>query len=287
MFSFKRHYPRLIVLASALLFVVSAPVDHARADDRVERLARQMLRADDDRVRLSAAINLARTGDPRAVRYFARALRDSDESVRGVAATALGRLTDEDSAMDRRRSVVRVLRPVAQDDPEEFVRDRAERSIRRIRSLPEPAADEPDVYVDVGAMSDNTGGGGDLRQVLRDTVSDAVDSGHGAMGSAWPGGNPSASDLEDAGARAFHVDGTITSLTTRDAGRGAQVACEVSMVIATYPEKSMFGFLDGGGQVQAGSSDAQVERAQRDCVVAVAENLVSSRVIPTIEQRAQ
>ncbi len=279
-----RHLRISAVTVVMLFFALVLSADRARADDRVERLARQMLRADDNKVRLSAALNLARAGDARAVPAFARALRDNDDSVRGVAATALGRLVDEDTSRDHRQRVVRALRPVARGDSEDFVRERARNAIRSIRRLPDPPADHPDVYVDVGSISDESGDGGHLRDAMRGRIRSALD-GESALGTSWPGGNPSASDLEENGAQAFHVDGTITSLTTNQSGRNTEIACEVSMLIATYPQKSMFGFLDGSARVQTGSSDSQVERGKRDCVVAVADNLVSSRVVPTLEGR--
>ena len=38
----------------------------------------------------------------------------------------------------------------------------------------------------------------------------------------------------------------------RDHGRRRHVSCKVSMLLATYPDKSMFGFLKGGAQVEGG-----------------------------------
>ena len=272
----------LVFWPLVLLLVVAPP--QADANDRVDRLARQMLSASDDKIRLSAALNLARTGEARAIPAFVRALRDSDESVRGVAATALGRLVSADTPMDHRRRVLAALRRAGQNDPEAFVRQRAQQAFRAVRALPEPAGDMPTVYIDVGPMSDEAGGGGEVRDSMRQTIRGAIDR-RGEMGTAWPGGNPSRDQLRQNGAQAFHVDGTLTELTTDTSGRNAVISCKVSMLIATYPEKSMFGFLNGGATVQTGSSSAQIRRGRRDCVVAVVENLVASRVIPTIEDR--
>ena len=271
-----------------LLLVLVIPAERAYADDRVDRLARQMLRASDDRVRLSAAVNLARTGNPRAIPAFVRALRDDDESVRGVAATALGRLVDEDSSADVRQRVLAALRRVGQDQREEsFVRQRARASFQAIRALPDPRTGRPGVYVDVGPMSDESRRSSRMRAAMRETVRSAIDGAGGEIATAWPGGDPSRAELRENGAQAFHVDGTLTELTTERRGRNTVISCKVSMLIATYPEKSMFGFLNGGANVQTGSSSSQVERGERDCVLAVLENLVSSRVIPTIEDRTR
>ena len=269
-----------------LLLLVISP-EPAQASDRVDRLARQMLQAGDDRLRLSAAVNLARTGEARAVPAFVRALGDDDESVRGVAATALGRLVGAESSAQVRQRSLAALRRVGQNDAEAFVRERARASFRAIRSLPDPPMDRPSVYVDVGPMSDDSHAGGQFREAMRSTIRSAIDGAAGGMATGWPGANPSRAELEQNGAQGFHVDGTLIELTTDSSGRNTVISCKVSMLIATYPEKSMFGFLNGGAAVQTGSSARQIERGQRDCVLAVLENLVSSRVIPTIQDRVR
>ena len=59
------------------------------------------------------------------------------------------------------------------------------------------------------------------------------------------------------------------------------------MILASYPERSMFGFLNGGAMVQAGSSSRDIEFAKEDCVSAVVESLVGTKIIPTINTRAK
>ena len=80
-------------------------------------------------------------------------------------------------------------------------------------------------------------------------------------------------------------DGTLTTLETRRTGSLAEVSCNVSMVIASFPEKSMFGFLKGGAAVQTGASDRAIDEAKADCVGAVLEDLVARQVVPTIQGR--
>ena len=64
------------------------------------------------------------------------------------------------------------------------------------------------------------------------------------------------------------------------------MACKLSMLLATYPEKSMFAFLDGGAKVQATSSARDIGFAKEDCVNAVVEDLVKKKIIPTIKMKA-
>ena len=57
------------------------------------------------------------------------------------------------------------------------------------------------------------------------------------------------------------------------------------MLIATFPDKSMFAFLNGGASVQATSSPSEITFATEDCVTAVMEDLIAKKVVPTIKTR--
>jgi hypothetical protein len=58
------------------------------------------------------------------------------------------------------------------------------------------------------------------------------------------------------------------------------------MLIASFPDKSMFGFLNGGATVQASADPSDVAEAKNDCVDAVVEDLVTKKVVPTIKTKA-
>ena len=77
----------------------------------------------------------------------------------------------------------------------------------------------------------------------------------------------------------------MTALSVTKAPPG--VTCQVSLLLATYPQKSMFAFLKGGAEVEAGStSDGALAEATADCVGAVLDDLVGSKLVPTIRSRA-
>ena len=87
------------------------------------------------------------------------------------------------------------------------------------------------------------------------------------------------------GVTGFYVDGTLSTVTVKRTGTTARVACKVSMLLATYPGKSMFGFLKGGATVLSGIRVKDIAVAKEDCVVAVVEDLIKKKVIPNINQR--
>jgi hypothetical protein len=273
--------------ASVLTLLLLLP-GQAHAD-RVKQLIHQMTTNDDYKVRLSAALNLAKLEDPRSVPAFIQALGDSDHTVRGVAARSLGRLVDRRTRPELRDRAIAELRRVAANDSNNFVRRQAQKSFEELRQLEGGAAPAPGgVFIDLGGMSANAGDKAKMRRLMRTTTEKTFAKRASGMVTAWPGGRaPTKQELDSSKTHAFHVDGTLTELTRTAQGSSTIVACKVSMLIATYPEKSMFGFLDGGARVQAGSSDRDIAFAEEDCVVAVVEDLVTKRIIPTIQTRAQ
>jgi hypothetical protein len=58
------------------------------------------------------------------------------------------------------------------------------------------------------------------------------------------------------------------------------------MLLAEFPSKSVFGFLNGGAKVQASSSPSDIALAREDCVAAVVEDLIAKKIIPTIKTKA-
>jgi hypothetical protein len=59
------------------------------------------------------------------------------------------------------------------------------------------------------------------------------------------------------------------------------------MLIASYPDKSMFGFLNGGAQVTASASPRDEAMASEDCITAVVEDLITKKIVPTIRSKVQ
>jgi hypothetical protein len=106
-----------------------------------------------------------------------------------------------------------------------------------------------------------------------------------SMQTTWSGGAPSKSALASKGVAGFYVDGTLNTLEVKTSGGGATISCKVSMLLADFPDKSVFGFLNGGASVTASSSQSDQDLASEDCVTAVIENLIANKIVPTIKSK--
>ncbi|MFH0903454.1 MAG: HEAT repeat domain-containing protein [Pseudomonadota bacterium] len=271
--------------------------DHeARGDSatgkNVEELARQLRSDKDYKIRLSAALNLGRIGDRRAIPALTAALADEHKTVRGVAAAALGKIVDANVAPEEREKVLDVLSRMAKYDPDEFVRGQAKKSYESLRALRgvrrAGGGSNASVYVEIGAMADSTKkGGAPLLAEMRQAAQKTVASKSPTFVTQWPENrSPSKAELAKTGTvAAFYIDGSIVSIEVSHSGGAAEVSCKISLYVATYPEKSMFAFLKGGGQVQTMFSDKAIEEAKRDCIGAVVEDVVARQVVPAIQQR--
>lgn len=270
------------VLAVAVCIWLAAPAV-ARAD-KVDRLSKQLRTASSYKVRLSAALALSKLSDPRVIPALLVGLGDSEKTVRGVAAAGLAKAVDAQTSSGRRRQVLAALDRTRKKDKNPFVRRQADKAYNKIKGS--QSSRSGSVFVDVGKMGDKTGKNAKLKKLMQQTVAKTFKKKASTYQIGIAGGSrPPASALKKMSA--FHVDGTLVTLTVSNKGSSTEVACKVSMLIATYPQKSMFGFLNGGARVMTGSSSRDQAFGKQDCVAAVVEDLVQRKVIPTLKSRTR
>ena len=76
----------------------------------------------------------------------------------------------------------------------------------------------------------------------------------------YPGPPPGINDFTSARtsevnrAQFAQMGRTLNTLDIKKSGGGATISCKVSMLLADFPDKSVFGFLNGGASVTASSS---------------------------------
>ncbi|MEO8842115.1 MAG: HEAT repeat domain-containing protein [Kofleriaceae bacterium] len=282
---------RLIQVVVVLLALVAGRVAHA---GQVETLIDQLNNDGTDKVRLAAAVNLAKLGDAKAILPLAKALlNDSDKNVRGACAVALDVLVTSSTKSSIRGLVVNNLKNAAENDSSDFVKQQAQKALTGITgqrgsvtpNTPNTAnGGAGGIYVNIGPMSSKAGASNDakLRALMVKVAGQTISKVAAKMSTQWPGGLPSKAVLAQKSVSGFYVDGTLNTLTTKVSGGTATITCKVSMLLADFPDKNMFGFLNGGASVQGAASEKEQALASEDCVSAVIEDLIAKKIIPTI-----
>lgn len=295
---FNRGLVRGLVAASALrvvmitlLIMTLATTAHA---NQVDQLIGQL---DDssDKVRLGAALNLTKLGDPKAIPALAKRINidnESSKNVRSASAVGLGKLASGKISASLKKVAVSALQNAQANDPSEFVKVQAEKALEAIGATAgpatKPAGGGGSIYVNVGPMSSKTGSNdakfrGMMVSVSAKTLTKVAPN----MQQSWAGGKlPDKSALSAKGYQGFYVDGTLNELKIDTSGSSSTISCKVSMLLASFPDKSVFGFLNGGAKVQASASQRDIDLASEDCVSAVIEDLIAKKIVPTIKSKA-
>lgn len=271
----------LIVLALSLVGA------SARADG-VDTLISQLDNTS-EKVRLSAVLSLTKLGDARAISPLARTLAsDGNRNVRSAAAVGLAKVVTEKTPAETRKTVLDVLTTAAADDGSSLVRKQAEAARVTIAALDEAAGATGKIYIEIGPMATKSATGMDakLKELMRKTTQKTLGKSAPDMMTTWPGGKPSKAQLAKQGVAGFYVDGTLTEIKAKEKGASTLVSCKISLLIATYPEKSMFAFLQGSASVSASQSAQDVELAHQDCVSAVIEDMIARKAVAALQAKA-
>jgi HEAT repeats len=282
------------VVAIAVVLVVAGHATPARADS-VADLIRQLGDNDSDKVRQSAALNLAKLGDPRAILPLTKALgNDTDEGVRGASALGLGKLITSKTDPRIRKLAVSALTQASQSDPSGFVRGEADKALKAIgvtsggSQVQTPQVGSA-IYVNIGPMASKTGDtavDARLKSLMVKVANQTMTRVASNMAITWPGGAPTQAMLAAKSTVGFYVDGTVNELKVKETGSSMMVSCKINMLLADYPNKSIFGLLNGGASVQASGSANDLALAREDCVSAVVEDLIAKKIVPTICSKA-
>lgn len=247
--------------ARALPLLLVAAVASA---DKVDDVSRSLLTDSSFRVRAQAALILGKLADRRGVPPLIEALRDDNEAVRIAAAASLGKLGDP-SALDALRGRM--------DDPVIAVRSAAGKAIAALEkagsdaappraATPAPAAGGARFFLEVSPI--NAGKASpEVAKMLQEKVRDALGKLDGVALGAPPSGGP----------QCFYVDGNIVNLVAGAPGADGQVRidCDVKLVVATYPQRSIKMMATVGGSLDDRNDPAAIESAKRDCLADAAK----------------
>ncbi|HEX6838396.1 MAG TPA: HEAT repeat domain-containing protein [Polyangia bacterium] len=246
----------------ALLLLAAAPA----SADKIDDLTRTLMQDPSYKVRVQAALVLGKLNDRRAVPALMQALHDENETVRGVAATSLGRIGDKSSA--------NALQVSATSDASEFVRSQAKKALELVAGgggglVAAPPRAGARFYVSIG-FSGGGRAGAEYTRLVREALAKELQSVPSVTLSVSGGGEPSRSILASKHLQGFVVDGSIQRLSATPAGGQQTIDCDLKAFVATFPDRSIKAMTQEGASLQTGSGSSEAESGKRDCLVAAA-----------------
>lgn len=290
-----RRLSRLLAACAASLALWAAGL--ARADT-IESNIRQ-LGESSYKLRLSAALALGKSHDPRAVIALADLLdRDEEATIRRVAALALGKMIDAQTAPDAIALAAEALDTAATTDGDAKVRDTANKARAAIASLRKskhtaPAAQSDKVFVNIDTATDQS-------KVAPAGTSDRVTGvvkryvERTGYATSWPGGLPTQTELSTHHARAFIVASSVKKIEVAKASGQTQITCKVEIRVAPWDGKDIgehweanrAASASGSAKALTGNTAREIQSGMRDCLEAVAEDVTSRQVVPFLKHLA-
>src|SRR5262249_21179386 len=71
----------------------------------------------------------------------------------------------------------------------------------------------------------------------------------------------------------FYIDGNVTHLDDAASGSASETSCDVKVLVARWPSKSIISWTNAGATVQSGSRPRDKDIAHHDCLEASAGQL--------------
>jgi hypothetical protein len=248
--------PSMLALAAALYLLLQARAAEA---GKVEDLSR-LLEDSSYKVRMQAALLLGKLGDRAATQPLVKALDDKERLVRAMAAQSLGRLGGSDAQP--------ALKALLQRERDSFVRGQVEKALASLG----PARGAAKIYLTFGSF---TGGAARLSDpamlnALRAALKKELSKLTGVTFTLDSGEEKS---FGRSGRVGFLIDGNVTRLDDGQVGGAVEINCDVKIMVARWPSKSIILWTNAGAAVQSGSHEADKASARRDCLEASAGQL--------------
>jgi hypothetical protein len=233
----------------------------ARAGVSVEDLCRAVVEDPSYKVKVSAALTLGRVGGSAAVPALVKALADPNNSVRGIAAQSLGKIGDSAAADP--------LRDLLHRETDAFVRSQATAALAALSAG--GGSKHAKIYLAFGPF---TGGVKSAGPEAAKIIADALARELGKLPSVTL--SLSAADQHNfakTGMLGFFIDGNITRLEDVVGGGASETNCDVKVMVARWPTKSIISWTNAGASLQSGSRPRDKESARKDCLEASAGQL--------------
>jgi hypothetical protein len=255
--------PAGLALAVLMSTLPAAPARAAQPAVTVEELTKALVEDANYKVRVQAALVLGRLGDHVAVPTLIKALGDTNKTVRAIAAQALGQLADH-AAADPLRDLLK-----REGDP--FVRTQTEKALALVSSDAGSSGRKAKIYLNFGPF---TGGvksaGAEAAKVIHDALARELGKLQVVTLTLAPADQKA---FPKTGMQGYFIDGNITRLDDVPAGGSSETSCDVKVMVARWPSKSIILWTNAGASLQSGTRPQDKVSARKDCLEASAGQL--------------
>ena len=232
---------------------------------RVEDLSQALLTDPSFKVRVQAALLLGKLGEKGGADALIRALEDENRSVRAMAAQSLGKLGGAAAAA--------ALKALLARERDSFVSAQIKIALS---ALEDQEAKDRTIFVTFGPFTGGVKAADSallalLHSSLRQSLEKLPKLTFAPDALASKGrGRPSHVG--------FLIDGNVSRLEEGSSGSGgsAEISCEIKVMVARWPSRSVILWTSAGAAVQGGRREADKLNARRDCIEASAGQLGDS-----------
>jgi hypothetical protein len=250
---------RVLVALLATVFTVLVAVRVGWAG-KVEDLSKALLADPSFKVRVQAALLLGKLGDKTGTNALIKALDDEDKSVRAMAAQSLGKLGGASAAP--------ALKALLGREHDSFVATQIKIALS---ALEDQDVKDRKIFVTIGPFSGGVKlADASLLALLQTSLRQSLQK------------LPKLTFTTDTTAKGrgrtpqlgFLIDGNVSRL--EEVFGIGETSCEIKLMVARWPSKSIILWTSAGAAVQAGRRDADKLNARRECIEASAGQLGDS-----------
>jgi hypothetical protein len=285
---------RLFLILLIGLFIPMLLLPRRAIADEIDGSIQQLRGSRAYKVRLSAAMFLAKQRDPRAILALARAVtHDPESTVRRVAALSLARLVDRVIAQEARNAAMTALQSASRSDRDRQVRRSAQLALERMHvALADSSSSASRIFVHVGVPPDPSralpsDGSIALLAALRGSLREHAPDYEMASGVL-----PTRAELASRKLRGFTITARVARVSVEEKGNHTDVSCTVAVRVGPWTGRDgnesiaadVSASATGNGRVTASRRGAR--RATVDCAVAVAQELAARQVVPFLRRLA-
>lgn len=272
--------------------------------DSIDKRAKQLRSSSDYKVRLSAALWLAKKQDKRAVVALTRVLaKEPERNIRRIAAKALPKMITSKTPRKIRQRAVDALTRASEEDKDGKVRKRAKSALARLASPsgdggPALGGGQKGIFVNIGTpnlgkhkMSSKFNKS--LQRAVSGQLKKKLPKKYYQLAREDSDDLPTKKDLAKAKQRGWFVGATVSKLKVAPKGSMVKVSCAVTIRVNPWTGRDGKQVLRAGDTASANGSAAvttantarEIGYAKEDCLLAVAEQITSNRVVPFLKQR--